>query len=58
MRRTRQVQATRREREREEGVKSGGGGRPRQDVDELAKMNTDDDVADDEVLLPLEVPAG
>ena len=43
---------------KEEGVKSGGGGRPRQDVDELATMDTDDDVADDEVLLPLEVPAG
>ena len=42
----------------EEGVKSGGGGtRPRQDVDELATMDTDDDIADDEVLLPLEVPA-
>ena len=42
----------------EEGVKSGGGGRPRQDVDDLATMDTDDDVADDEVLLPLEVLAG
>ena len=42
----------------EEGVKSGRGGRPRQDVDELATMDTDEDVADDEILLPLEVPAG
>ena len=42
----------------EERVKSGGGTRLRQDVDELATMDTDDDVADDEVLLPLEVPAG
>ena len=42
----------------EEGVKSRAGGRPRQDVDELATMDTDNDVADDEVLLPLEVPAG
>ena len=42
----------------EEGVKGGGGTRPRQDVDELATMDTDDGVADDEVLLPLEVPAG
>ena len=42
----------------EEGVKSGGGTRPRQDGDELPTMDTDDDVADDEVLLPLEVPAG
>ena len=41
----------------EEGGKSGGGTRPRQDVDELATMDTDDDVADDEALLPLEVPA-
>ena len=42
----------------EEGVKSGGGTTPRQDVDKLATMDTDADVADDEVLLPLEVPAG
>ena len=41
-----------------EGVKSGGGTRPCQDVDELATMDTDDDVIDGEVLLPLEVPAG
>ena len=38
------------ERESEkERVKSGGGTRPRQDVDELATMDTNDDVADDEV---------
>ena len=42
----------------EEGVKSGEGTRPRQDVDELATMDTDDDVTDYEVLLPLETPAG
>ena len=41
----------------EERVRSGGGTRPRQGVDELATIDTDDDVADDEVLLPLEVPA-
>ena len=43
----------------EEGVMSGGQqSRPRPDVDELATLDIDDDVADDEALLPLEVPAG
>ena len=43
----------------EEGVMSGGQqNRPRPDVDELATLDIDDDVADDEALLPLEVPAG
>ena len=43
----------------EEGVISGGQqNRPRPDVDELATLDIDDDVADDEALLPLEVPAG
>ena len=42
----------------EEGVRSGGENRPRQEVDELATLDIDDDVADDEALLPLEVPAG
>ena len=42
----------------EEGVRSGGANRPRQEVDELATLDIDDDVADDEALLPLEVPAG
>ena len=43
----------------EEGVMSGGQqNRPRPDVDELATLDIGDDVADDEALLPLEVPAG
>ena len=43
----------------EEGVMSGGQQiRPRPDVDELATLDIDDDIADDEALLPLEVPAG
>ena len=41
----------------EEGVRSGGENRPRQEVDELAALDIDDGVADDETLLPLEVPA-
>ena len=42
----------------EEGVRSGDENSPRQEVDELTTLDIDDDVADDEALLPLEVPAG
>ena len=42
----------------EEGVRSGGENKPRQEVNKLATLGIDDDVADNEVLLPLEVPAG
>ena len=41
-----------------EGVRRGGENRPRQEADELATLDIDDDVADDEALLPVEVPAG
>ena len=41
----------------EEGVRSGGENRPRQEDDELATLDIDDDVADDEALLPLGTPA-
>ena len=42
----------------EEGVRSRGENRPRQEVGELATLNIDDDIADDEAFLSLEVPAG
>ena len=42
----------------EEGVRSRGENRPRQEVHELATLDIGDDVADDEAFLPLEVPAG
>ena len=42
----------------EERLRSGGENRPRQEIDELGTLDIDDDVADDEAILPLEVPAG
>lgn len=42
----------------EEGVTSGGHIRPRQDVGDRATLGIDDDVAEDEALLPLEDPGG
>ena len=42
----------------EEGVRSGDENRPRQEVDDLVTLDIDDDVADDEALLLLEVPVG
>ena len=36
---------------------SEGGNRPRYDVDKLTTLDIDDDVADDDVLLPLVLPA-
>ena len=41
-----------------EGVGSGGGNRPRRDVDKLAIMDIDNDVADEEVLRPLVLHGG
>ena len=41
----------------EEGVRSRGENRPRQEVDGLATLDIDDDVTDDKALLPFEVPA-
>ena len=41
-----------------EGVGSRGRNRPRQDFDRMTTLDIDDDVADDEVLLPLVLPVG